>query len=93
MTREEKARWLSEIYAAIAEGKTLQYRIGSKWHDDPMDDGPYFYSNPEDWRIKPEPRECVRPVVGTLFSRDGHWVKVPDDWPSGTKVRVTEILE
>lgn len=24
MTRQEKARWLSEIYAAMADGKTLQ---------------------------------------------------------------------
>jgi hypothetical protein len=53
-----------------------------------MDDGPYFYSNPEDWRIKPEPRECV----GIVVHGEGHWVRIPEDWRPDTKVRVTEIV-
>lgn len=90
MTREGKARWLSDMYAAMAEGKTLQYR----WVDVGEDSGPGMGSDPEYWRIKPGPVGCVRlvewldeDVVG------GNWVKIPDHWPKGTKVRVTEILE
>jgi hypothetical protein len=94
MTREEKARWLSEMYAAMAEGKTLQYQSGSKWYDNHMDNGPYFHSIPEYWRIKSEPREATHLVAyfdGCEVS--GNWVKVPDSWPEYTKVRVTEIIE
>jgi hypothetical protein len=94
MTKQEKARWLSEMYAAMADGKQLQYQLiytGSKWYDNHMDNGPYFHSNPEYWRIKPEPRE----VEALVYQRNENerWVRVPNDWPSGAKVRVTEILE
>ena len=94
MTREEKARWLSEIYAAMAEGKTVQYLFGNNWLDYVGDIGPDMGTNEDIWRIKPEPREATHLVAyfdGCLVC--GNWVKVPDSWSEGTKVRVTEILE
>jgi hypothetical protein len=65
MTRTEKAKFFASIYAAIAEGKTLQCRRGPEWADvSDLADGPNFGTSPDLWRIKPEPRRmwtCVSP--------------------------------
>jgi hypothetical protein len=73
----------------MADGRTLQYQSGSKWYDNQITNGPHFHSNPGWWRIKPEPREHE----AVVHRSDCKWVQLPNDWPEGTKVRVTEILE
>lgn len=52
MTREE-AKELMPIIQAYAEGKTIQFLDGGKWHDLYESD---FYKSPERYRIKPESR-------------------------------------
>jgi hypothetical protein len=58
MTPIEKAKWLAEFWAQIAEGKTAQEFFQRKWQDIDKNDlvGPDAASNLEKWRIKPEPR-------------------------------------
>ena len=90
MTREETARWLSELYAVVADGRTMQYEMDGTWWDQQC--GPDMNSNVEHWRIKPEPREVVR-TVEDLPAWEASAVVLPDDWKPGTKVRVTEIIE
>ena len=53
---QEKAQWLSEIYAAVAKGETLQFfnSAFSRWEDTQV--FPTVTSNPAVWRIKPKPR-------------------------------------
>jgi hypothetical protein len=89
MTKQEKARWLSEIYTAVAEGRTMQYVVDGTWWDQQC--GPDMNSDLECWRIKPEPRE----VETLVYHRNGNerWVRIPDDWFGVVTVRVTEILE
>jgi hypothetical protein len=91
MTREEKARWLAKMYTAIANGETLQYKSATDgmWRDSVR--GPDMDCEPQYWRIKPEPRECISSVVAFTFNEV--WVKVPSDWPEGTEVIVKEIIE
>ena len=52
MTREE-AKELLPIIQAYAEGRTIQFLDGGKWHDLSESD---FYKSPERYRIKPEPK-------------------------------------
>jgi hypothetical protein len=89
MTKQEKARWLVKMYTAVAEGRTMQYENDGTWWEQQC--GPDMNSNVEHWRIKPEPRE----VEALVYHRNENerWVRIPNDWPSGTRVRVTEILE
>jgi hypothetical protein len=94
VTKQEKARWLVEMYTAVANGKLVQYKsaMDYMWRD--SDRGPDMDCDPECWRIKSEPREATHLV--TYFDgceASGNWVKVPDSWPEYTKVRVTEIIE
>ncbi len=61
MTPIEKAKWLSEFYAAIAEGKTAQVQgMNGKWIDcHTVDYWPGMGSalnSKHEWRIKPEPQ-------------------------------------
>jgi hypothetical protein len=90
MTKQEKARWLLEIYTAVAEGRTVQYVVDGTWLDQSC--GPDMISDPEYWRIKPEPPE-PREHEAVVHRSDCTWVQLPNDWPEGTKVRVTEIIE
>jgi len=53
---QEKAKWVSEIYAAVANGDTLQI-----WHSDTEEwrdatNGPNLTCREDWWRIKPKPR-------------------------------------
>ena len=50
MTREEVKKMLP-IMQAYAEGRTIQFLDGGKWHDLSESD---FYKSPERYRIKPE---------------------------------------
>lgn len=56
----EKSATLAELYAAKANGKTLQFRIAldgpKQWIDHVDGSGPNLASEPCDWRVKPEPR-------------------------------------
>lgn len=52
MTREEVKKMLP-IMQAYAEGRTIQFLDGGKWHDLYESD---FYKSPERYRIKPEPK-------------------------------------
>jgi hypothetical protein len=52
----EKAKWLSELYAAVANGEELEC-----WHNDTEEwstahCGPSLTSRTDWWRIKPKPR-------------------------------------
>lgn len=52
MTREQ-AKEMLPIIQAYAEGKTIQFLDGCKWHDVYETD---FYQSPDKYRIKPEPK-------------------------------------
>ena len=52
MTREEVKKMLP-IMQAYAEGRTIQFLDGGKWHDLYESD---FYKSPERYRIKLEPK-------------------------------------
>jgi len=41
------------LVQALADGKTIQTEFGGYWYDE---DEISFYDDPEDYRIKPEPR-------------------------------------
>jgi hypothetical protein len=68
MTPIEKAKWLAEFYGAIAEGKTVQQLFSGKWRDNATNDlvGPDMSSNPDFWRIKPEPRRMWEAESGLI---------------------------
>lgn len=87
MDNLEKAKWLAEMYTAIAEGKTLEYRNTTKgWVE--AESFPVMASDPGRWRIKPEPRvhiDYVRPRAG------GRFVFVPNSWPLDAAVRIIEM--
>lgn len=64
MTDKEKEglKWLSELYAAAAQGKTIQVIRFGKWTDCvSFDEFPIFesfiFGTMDDFRIKPEPRK------------------------------------
>lgn len=70
MTKEE-AKKISELFAAIAEGKTLQYRNKDSkvWHDAILVGYAELHPiNLDCWRIKPQPLErwCVSYKDGSL---------------------------
>lgn len=60
MTPIEKAKWLADFWAQVAEGKIAQLYLvkDKKWYDVSPEDraGPDRYSDLSLWRIKPEPR-------------------------------------
>jgi hypothetical protein len=85
-----KAKWLSEIYAAMSEGKLLEYHINGIWIEDDTA-GPDLNSNPDYWRIKPEPREHLSRVQN-LSGIPGHFINVPITWPLGMPVFIKEIF-
>jgi hypothetical protein len=62
MTQEriKTAKWLSELYAAVANGEELQVWDSDteKWGDaKDSANGPNFTSTDKWWRIKPKPRK------------------------------------
>jgi hypothetical protein len=88
MDNLEKAKWLAEMYTALAEGKLLEKKcVTYGWVTATI--YPDMNSNPKLWRIKPEPRvhiDYVRPRAG-----GGRFVYVPNSWPLDAAVRVTEL--
>ena len=74
MTKDNAAQFLP-LVQALAEGKTIQIRVGNKWTD--IDD-PHFGNEVERYRVKPKP--LVRYIVkrnSTEFSyntaEDANW--------------------
>jgi hypothetical protein len=59
-----KAKWLSEMYAAKANGEVLQLKDGTikLWLDHPNDYGPTLQSDTSNWRLKPKPRRMWQKV-------------------------------
>jgi hypothetical protein len=54
MTYTEKCRWLATFYRKAAdEGRGMQFRRATEWDDSQM--GPCMDSDPDQWRLKPEP--------------------------------------
>jgi hypothetical protein len=52
----QQAAALAEIYAAVANGKTLQAKSTHGWRDVSGEHGPSMCSSLHCYRIKPEPR-------------------------------------
>lgn len=65
MTKDNAAQFLP-LVQALAEGKTIQIRVGNKWTD--IDD-PHFGNEAERYRVKPKPlvRYVVRGYAGELI--------------------------
>ena len=61
---QEKAQWLSDIYASVAKGETLQvWRIDEhQWADASLSGGPNMGSMERRWRIKPQPRQMWKKI-------------------------------
>lgn len=53
----EKANWLSGLYAAVANGETLQVHEEGEWRA-VIYASPNLQSNQERWRIKPKPQKA-----------------------------------
>jgi hypothetical protein len=54
MNYQEKCKWLADFYREAAEtGRTIQMQNINGWMDSTI--GPIPSSDPEDWRLKPEP--------------------------------------
>jgi hypothetical protein len=58
MNYTEKCRWLSEFHRE-KEGREMQFRRATQWEDTLM--GPCMDSDPERWRLKPEPQMSEQP--------------------------------
>jgi hypothetical protein len=58
MNYQEKCEWLSEFYREAAEtGREMQYKChDSGWAAQKQ--GPNAISDPENWRLKPEPQKA-----------------------------------
>jgi len=72
MNTKEKAKWLSEFYAQVAEGGEAQILVRDKWLD--MWGGQcgpkypdWFNCNPDQWRIKPK----LIPVDLSVLTKSG----------------------
>jgi len=89
MTPQEKAKWLAEFYGAVAAGKTAQVFFADSWHDQPIDilKGPAMLANPENWRIKPEPRRMWTDCGGCTYNE-----KEAAEWKA-KGLTVTECVE
>ena len=57
MTYTEKCKWLADFYNKAAdEGREMQFRRATEWGDARM--GPCMDSDPNQWRLKPEPQKA-----------------------------------
>lgn len=97
MTIQEKAQWLSEFYAAVAAGKTVQC-MADKWEDVGPDNlcGPDMTSDVDDWRIKPEPRRMWQTPNASVAFPDKETRTYHPDVAAGWKAKgypVTEWVE
>jgi hypothetical protein len=69
----QQAAALAEIYAAVANGKTLQAKSTHGWRDVSGEHGPGMSSSLHCYRIKPEPRrkwEIGGDCYSTTWSAD-----------------------
>ena len=90
MDTKEQARKLIPLLQAYVDGKTLQWRQTSReWLV--TEQYPTMWSNLDDWRVKPEPREVVR-YVKMFGETDSRCVIIPWEWDC-EKVRVIEVLD
>ena len=90
MDTKEQVRGLIPLLQAYADGKTLQWRQTSReWLV--TEQYPTMWSNLDDWRVKPEPREVVRCLVARSTGGT-RWAAIPDDWDCEA-VRVIEVLD
>jgi hypothetical protein len=92
MTPQEKAKWLAEFWAQIAAGKTAQTNENGGWIDvqfEPLatNYAPNMMSNPNTWRIKPEPRRMWTDCGGCTYNE-----KEAAEWKA-KGLTVTEWLE
>lgn len=57
MNYTEKCKWLADFYREAAEtGRIIQMQNVNGWMDSTI--GPVPSSDPEDWRLKPEPQKA-----------------------------------
>lgn len=73
---QKQAAWVSEIYAAVAKGGTLQV-----WHSDTEEwrdasNGPNLTCREDWWRIKPKPR-----TFWIRIQKDGEVIDVTQHQP------------
>ena len=92
MTREE-AKELLPIMQAYAEGRTVQFLDGGKWHDLYESD---FYESPDRYRIKPEPKyRSFKNAEECLAEMQKHqpfgWVKIEDLYRNIANVTICSI--
>ena len=87
----ERAKELLPIIQAFAEGKDIQCKDqDGNWHTD-VAKYPDF-SRPNEWRIKPEPREFTIVRNGRKVKvYESHDIAFPDDVDEIIKVR--EVIE
>jgi len=56
MTYTEKCKWLADFYNKAAdEEREMQFKRSTEWEDAQM--GPCMDSDPDQWRLKPEPAD------------------------------------
>ena len=54
---KSRCEWLSKFYAEAAEtGRVMQFLACGGWVD--CDESPSMHSDPDEWRIKPEPQKA-----------------------------------
>ena len=88
MNKDNAAQFLP-LVQALAEGKTIQVNQGTadnpQWEDFA---NPFFNGNPDDYRVKPEPREWDVWVAGkSVVEMD------MSNYPEWRKTRVREIID
>jgi hypothetical protein len=94
---KENAHLYLPLVQAMADGKKIQYQQGCKdnqyWVDFEEDEEIGFYDDPEDYRIKPEPRtfEIVRSkFTGHIYNAETYDGSAPSTWE---RITVQEVLE
>ncbi len=89
---QDKAIELSALYAAVANGRELQWDQRKSYDEDrdwsdPGNASPGLRSDLSRWRVKPEPRRMW--TCNSTITRDG---SVADTWRSKS-MKVTEWVE
>ena len=96
MNKDNAAQFLP-LVQALAEGKTIQYQMADgRWEDRKS---PEFTSDPQCYRIKPEPKKPLEFDLWIAFNDEGrlcHYTnadmsKIKDsEW---RKIKVREVVE
>jgi len=93
---KENAHLFLPIVQALVDGKQIQYKQGCKdnqyWVDFEEDDQIGFHDDPEDYRIKPEPRtwDVWLHLAGKVINSDPDKWYGPNEWE---RITVQEVLE